>query len=368
MESDRLSYMCALSRVFAYKCSVGRRLLDSFGDVRSLFEAGRDGLSARLSGGREYIDRLLDPQLLEWAQREVEWAARYGIALLPIGDPRYPRRLAECGDAPLVLYCKGDADLNASRVLAVVGTRKASWYGREGCRRIVERLSDLEIKPLIVSGMALGIDGAAHEAALSSGLQTVGVLPCGLDEIYPRQHRGLACRILGEGALVTDFPRRTSPVAFTFLRRNRIIAGMSDAVLLAESYRKGGGLITASLAESYDREVFALPGRLTDASFEGCNHLIARRDAILAEDAEAIALAMGWEMRKSIRGRRTLLQPGDPPKKRELLRLLESRSPLSAEDAARLTGLEAGEVTVLLLELEMEGRAVADGNKFFLSL
>lgn len=368
MESDRLSYMCALSRVFAYKCSVGRRLLDSFGDVRSLFEAGRDGLSARLSGGREYIDRLLDPQLLEWAQREVEWAAGYGIALLPIGDPRYPRRLAECGDAPLVLYCKGDADLNASRVLAVVGTRKASWYGREGCRRIVERLSDLEIKPLIVSGMALGIDGAAHEAALSSGLQTVGVLPCGLDEIYPRQHRELACRILGEGALVTDFPRRTSPVAFTFLRRNRIIAGMSDAVLLAESYRKGGGLITASLAASYNREVYAVPGRPTDASFEGCNRLIAAQEAVLVPDEEALGLALGWRVLRRASRRPSLLRPDDPPLRRELLLILAERSPATMEELAAWTGLPARDISVELLDLELAGRVVADGTKFCVSL
>ena len=201
--------------------------------------------------------------------------------MLGIGQPGYPRRLADCGDAPLLLYVRGAADLDATHVLAVVGTRKATWTGRDQCRRIVENLAELEEKPLIVSGLALGIDGCAHEAALAAGLPTVGVLPCGPEAVYPRQHQALADRMLERGALVTDFARGIAPEAYTFLRRNRIIAGLADAVLLVESYQKGGGLITASLAASYNREVYAVPGRPTDASFEGCNRLIAAQEAVL---------------------------------------------------------------------------------------
>lgn len=368
MVSDLCVYYCALSRVFAYKCALGRQMLSVFGGPDAVFAAGREGLSAVLRGGSEYIDKLCDPALLEWAADEVAWAKRYGIRLLSLGDAAYPRRLAECDDAPLMLYSKGPADLNAARAVAVVGTRKATWYGRESCRRLVASLADLDEKPLIISGLALGIDGCAHEAALDAGLPTIGVLPCGLDEIYPRQHREMARRMLERGALVTDFARGTSPIAFTFLRRNRIIAGMADATLLVESYAKGGGLITLSLAASYNRETFAVPGRLTDASFEGCNRAIARQEAALAADERALPVAMGWAAPSAGSRRASLIRPGDTPVRREALRLLESRAPLSADELSALMRLDACEVNLILLELEMEGRVVADGNKFCLSL
>lgn len=340
----------------------------AFEGPEGVFAAGRDALSDVLRGGSEYVDKLCDPALLEWAAGEVAWAQRYGIRLLGLGEADYPRRLAECEDAPLMLYCKGPADLNAPRAVAVVGTRKATWYGRETCRRLVESLAELDEKPLIVSGLALGIDGCAHEAALASDLPTVGVLPCGLDEIYPRQHREMARQILERGALVTDFPRGTAPVAFTFLRRNRIIAGMADATLLAESFLRGGGLITLSLAASYNRETFAVPGRTTDASFEGCNRAIARQEATLVVDERTLPAAMGWAAPLTRARRPSLLRPDDPPMRREALKLLESRTALSADELAALMRVNAREANILLLELELEGRVVADGSKFLLSL
>ena len=369
MEPDSSVYLCALGKVFAYHCAVGRQLLETCGSPARIFEAGRKTLAADLHHAGALLDELFAPSLLDWAREEAAWAASEGIRLLTLSDPAYPRRLSACQDAPLLLYCKGETDLNAGRALAVVGTRKATWCGRESCRRLVGRLADLNEKPLIVSGMALGIDGCAHAAALEAGLPTVGVLPCGLDEIYPRQHRELAGRLLEQGgALVTDFVRGITPVAHTFLRRNRIIAGMADATLLVESFRKGGGLITASLAASYQREVFAVPGRLADASFEGCNHLIARQDALLAADEDTLPLAMGWISARQQRVRPSLFRPDDTPQRREVLRQLEARAPLSAEEVASLARLDPNAVNLLLLELELEGRVVADGNKFFLTL
>ena len=368
MEPDRYVYYCALSKVFAYQCAIGRQLMESFGGPEGVFRTPRRTLESVLHNGGAYLDLLFEPELLAWAAGEVEWARSHGIRLLGISDPAYPRRLAACSDAPLLLYCRGNADLNRERALAVVGTRKASWTGRESCRRIVGRLADLHETPLIVSGMARGIDGCAHAAALEAGLPTVGVLPCGLDEIYPRQHRELAFRILEKGALVTDFPRGTQPVAYTFLRRNRIIAGMADATLLVESFRKGGGLITASLAASYEREVFAVAGRMTDTSFTGCNELIARHEATLVPDADTIPLAMGWTSARQRKAVVPLLRPDDPPERCRVLRCLEARAPLSAEEVAALTKLAPRAVNLLLLELELEGRVVADGSKFFLTL
>ena len=369
MESDPFVYLCAMSKVFAYHCAIGRQLLETFGSAANIFQAGRKAVAADLHHAGALIDQLFHPALLDWAADEVAWAAREGVRLLGPDDPAYPRRLAACQDAPLLLYAKGPADLNPERALAVVGTRKATWTGRESCRRLVGRLGDLNEKPLIVSGLALGIDGCAHAAALEAGLPTVGVLPCGLDEIYPRQHRELAARMIDRGgALVTDFARGTSPSAVTFLRRNRIIAGMADVTLLVESFRKGGGLITASLAASYQREVFAVPGRLTDASFDGCNRLIAKQEAVLAADEDAIPLALGWISARPQRERPSLYRPDDSPARREVLRQLEARAPLSAEEVASLAHLDPNAVHLLLLELELEGRVVADGTKYFVSL
>ena len=368
METDLLVYGCALSKVFAYKCAAGRQLLEHFGGLAALFAAGRKELAAVMPGGAKMIDQLLDPALLDWAAQEVEWAQTEGIRLLVIDQPGYPRRLAACEDAPLLLYCKGTVDLDAPRALAVVGTRKASWHGREACRRVVGALGDLAEKPLIVSGLALGIDGCAHLTALENGLATVAVLPCGLDEIYPRQHEELARRIAAHGALVSDFARGTAPVAFTFLRRNRIIAGLADATLLAESYRRGGGLITMQLASSYNRDTFAIPGRLSDASFEGNNRLIAKQEEVLVADEETIPVTLGWAEALCRQHRSPLLRPGDTPQQRTALQLLQQRGPLSVDAVAALMSIGVDAASVLLLELEMAGRVGGDGNNFFVSL
>lgn len=368
MEPELSVYYCALSKVFAYKCAAGRRLLEHFGGPDAVFAARREELLAVLPGGAAYIDQLSDSGLMAWAEREAAWAATAGIRLLGLGTAGYPRRLSACDDAPLLLYCKGPADLDAPRSLAVVGTRKCSWHGREACRRLVGALSGLDEKPLIVSGLALGIDGCAHRAALENGLPTVAVLPCGLDEIYPRQHAELSGKISECGALLSDFARGTAPVAFTFLRRNRIIAALSDAVLLAESYRRGGGLITMSLAASYGRDTFAVSGRLSDPSFEGCNRLIERQEAVLVADENTIPRTMGWEQRVRAPVRKRLFRPDDPPPHRAVLQLLQEYAPLSADEVSVRLGIEAGEAMVLLLGLELDGRIVADGSKFLLSL
>lgn len=368
MDSDLFVYYCALGRVFADHCAVGRQLLAHFGGPAALFSAGREALLSLVPRGGELIGRLLDPKLLAWASREVEWAQREGIRLLAVDRPGYPARLAACEDAPLLLYCKGSAELDAPCALAVVGTRKATWSGRAACRCVIDTLAELPQKPLIVSGLALGIDGCAHAASLEKGLPTVGVLPCGIDAVYPRQHADLARRIAAHGALVSDFARGTPPVAYTFLRRNRIIAGLADATLLAESYRKGGGLITLSLANSYGRETFAVPGRLSDASFEGCNRSIAAQEAMLVSGGETIPLAMGWAGKLRLPQRAPLFRPDDTPQCREALRLLQERGPLSPDELSLLMRIGPDAAAVLLLGLHLDGRAETDGNKFCVSL
>ena len=364
MEFDEMVCLCAISKVFAYKCAAGRQLMEAFGGPGAVFKAPRAALREALHRADDYVDVLCDPELLEWARTEVEWAKGCGVELLPVGSSRYPFRLAQCADAPLLLYYKGNVDLNAPQILAVVGTRKATWYGRTMCRKIVERLASLPVRPLVVSGLALGIDGTAHLAALEAGLQTVGVMPTGLDDVYPHQHRELAARIIEHGALVTDFARLTAPAAMTFIRRNRLIAGMADVTLLAESFARGGGLITVSLAESYGREVFAVPGRLTDPSFAGCHEVIRKNVAQIVTDTESLPLAMGWLQQKTGR-KKAAERPGDSALERTILALLAERGSLTTDDLTRLTGQDASAVSVALFQLEVDGRvAVEFGNKY----
>ena len=360
--------MCAvaLSKVFAYKCIEGRKLTEIAGGPDVPFRMETEKLTRLLGGNLKIARQLKEPSLLEWAEAELEWCGEYGIRALYIDDEEYPARLRECCDAPLVLYCKGGISLNPERTLAVVGTRKASYTGRSACISAVRDISSLTPPPVIVSGLAFGIDATAHQAALDSGIKTIAVIPSGLDTIYPSSHRDLAVRIAREGALVTDFPRCTYPQAAHFIRRNRIIAGMSDATLVAESYEKGGSLITASLANCYDREVMAFPGRVSDRSFAGCNSLIAANQARLVTDAAGIASAMGWETIKRGAGISGCSLPFPEDDDRgKILALLRCESPLDFERIMEITGLPFKILTALLLELEINGSIVTvQGRKY----
>ena len=250
MEYDETVYACAINRIFNYNCRDARLITERLASPSALFSLPERELRELLRGNSRYIDAVLSRDCLRDAQEEVLWAREKDVRIIYIRDREYPRRLRECPDAPTVLFYKGCADLNPSRAVAIVGTRKATGYGITQCRRIIEHLAALKDKPLIISGLAYGIDITAHLAAMDCGLMTAAVLPTGMDSIYPTPHRQHAVRITRHGGLVTDFPKGATPMAVTFLRRNRIIAGMADAVLLIESAEKGGGLITAGMALS----------------------------------------------------------------------------------------------------------------------
>lgn len=374
MESDFYVCAIALSKVFAFQCATGRALIEQFGSPEAVFSAGAHKLREVLgTGSGDWVDKLLDRNLLKWAQEEWQWNCRYDIRPLYYTSDEYPRRLRECPDAPIILYVKGEANLDAERMLAVVGTRRASYYGRTTCRRIVADLARNPRQPVIVSGLAYGIDAAAHEAALEAGIPTVAAIPGSLDQIFPPGHRDLAKQILERGgALVTDFARGDGYSPVQFLRRNRLIAGLSDATLLVESFAKGGGLLTTGLANSYGREVFALPGRCTDAGSEGCNRLIANNQARLINGADDLETAMNWEPPRRRKAVQRTLDFGDDPLRRTVGLILAERSPISFSallDALRerlgTDGIpasaipDAAALSALLVELEIEGKITA---------
>lgn len=275
--------LCALNRIFCYEPVVGLRLLEYFGTAAAVFEAPSGQLGGLLHARPEYAGKIHRGALAESA-RELESVERLGGRFVGLHSPAYPQLLRECPDRPLGLYVRSQTpaeDLfNSREAIAFVGTRDLSSYGREWCGNLVSTLSETSAKPLIVSGLAFGIDYVAHTTALTLSLPTVGVMATGIDRIYPSRHESLAERMVRTPgcALVSCYPLGTAPLANQFLSRNRIIAGMSRATVLVESKIRGGGLITARHAYSYDRDVYALPGRVDDVRSQGCNRLI--RDKI----------------------------------------------------------------------------------------
>lgn len=295
IRTDDALWICALNRSLRYKGGMARKLMDYFGSAKAVFDQSGDTL-LHCSGLTEADVRTLkDPTTLPEAEAELAWALSKNIRLLTPDDDAYPYRLKECPDAPALLYVVGTADLNEGPMLAIVGTRTSTPEGKEMCLTLVEGLCRLGFHPTIVSGLAFGIDAAAHKAALACQLPTLAVLPNGVDEIYPTSHRSLAKEIVATGAVLSEFPSKTVGNRHNFLQRNRIIAGLADATLVVESKKDGGSLITAHLALGYGRDVLAVPGRPKDTCSQGCNRLIHENKAALVTSADEIADALRWE-------------------------------------------------------------------------
>jgi DNA processing protein len=231
------------------------------------------------------------------AEEEIKFIEKYKIKPLFLTDEAYPKRLLNCYDSPTMLFYKGDADLNATKTVAIIGTRKHTEYGKQITEKLVKELSSAGVT--IISGLAFGVDAIAHKAAIKNELPTVGVLAHGLDQIYPPEHAGLAKDMIKHGGgLLTEFRQKTKPDKHNFPTRNRIVAGMSDATIVIETDIKGGSMITAELANGYNKDVFAIPGKLTDNKSAGCNHLIKNNKAALLATAEELLLMMGWQQKK----------------------------------------------------------------------
>ncbi len=329
---DEKVALCALNKVFGYHPRLGRELMEKAGSALALFAgpgaSAPDSRSpappgpAALGAAAPHPELLaqLTPALLAWAARELDQVRTRGFRFIGLGEEDYPAPLLECEDPPLGLYLNGSSSpaqiFGFRPLVGVVGTRDISPYGRAWCRKLVQALADATVQPAIVSGMAYGADFIAHETALQCGLPTIGVLPTGIETIYPRQHEPLAVRMVGTPgcALVTDYPMGTSPVALNFLRRNRIIAGLVRGVIVVESKTKGGSLMTARYATEYNRDVFALPGRADDLRSAGCNSLIASHMAEIISTPEALvdALGLGRPSRRHAPGQNDRQAPGQP--------------------------------------------------------
>lgn len=289
---------CTLNRIFGFNPRAGQRILADAGSAMSVFGMDDDGLFALMGPYSRFRDQITMAELDKSAS-ELSRLESQGYSFIPSSCEPYPALLRDCPDAPLGIYVRsGSAPEQVFQdrpAVSIVGTRDMSPYGREWCQRIVDALSHCQHRPVIVSGLALGVDITAHQAALAAGLPTIAVLPTYITDVYPPQHRKAAAAIASTEAcaLISDYPPGTSPQAISFLRRNRIIAGLSQATVLIESKSKGGGLITANLAFDYARDVYALPGRVDDPRSQGCNRLIRSRVAESIDDLDAFIMSLG---------------------------------------------------------------------------
>jgi DNA processing protein len=298
MPEDELTALLLLNRIDGLGCTGARFLYEQLGSAKEIFKC-RDHLNELIPGVRQSLIEALDYSgYYSFVREELEFINRHGISCVTFADEDYPARLKDCSDAPLVLFKMGNANLNALRIVSVVGTRRPTEYGLSICGSFIKELCRLCPDIVVVSGLAYGIDVMAHKSTLSAGCSTIGVLGHGLDMIYPTAHRSIAKSMIDNGALVTEFMSRTVPFKNNFVRRNRIIAGLADAVVVVESRAKGGSLITAEIAESYNRDCFAFPGSVGDPCSVGCNELLRTNKANLITSAEDFLDAMNWRTTK----------------------------------------------------------------------
>lgn len=364
MTIPELQYRIALTMIPSVGPVTARTLINSYGSAQAVFNADREELGQIKRIGALIQKYTRRSTLMERAGEELEFLRNHRIDAHFFMDPAFPQKLNECKDGPFLLYARGSQDLNPEKSLSVVGTRRASAYGKELCRELITGLADRIPDVVIVSGLAYGIDVTAHRAALESGLPTVAVLGHGLSTIYPSLHRDTAKMILNHGALVTDFDSGMGPERNNFLRRNRIIAGMTDATLVIESAETGGALVTASQAFSYDRTVLAVPGRTKDSRSVGCNNLIKRNMAALVTSPEDILTQAGWNEEKSPaspQGPRVELS-GEEEK---ILTAINDIPDITPGDLGDLIHIPVHQVLALLLEMELKGWITAEpGNRY----
>lgn len=351
-----LYYKIALSMIPKVGPVMARRLVKYVGSPEGVFREEKSRLRKIPKMGDYLVSALNDKQVFKKVEKELSFIERYNIQALFYLDADYPQRLRNCDDAPVIIYVRGDLDTEGKKVLSIVGTRRATDRGTALCNRLVDELADSNPGLVVVSGLAYGVDICAHRAALRNSLSTVAVLGHGLDTIYPSLHRKIAAEITRQGALVSEFSSQTSFVRGNFVSRNRIIAGLADATVVVESGGKGGALITADIANSYNREVFAFPGRVDDNRSRGCNHLIKTNKASLIEGASDLQYILGWEVKRlkqKVVQREMFSELDDEA--RQLLDFLKEHEVLSIDELGSLSQRPVSLISPLLLDLEMKG-------------
>jgi DNA processing protein len=354
MNDDVFINRIALTLIDGVGDVLTRQLISYCGSVEAIFKEKRRLLEKIPEIGPKTAASIASFRNFERAEKEYVFTKKHGIELLFYLDSAYPTRLKNCPDAPVLLYYKGNAQVNNSRMVGVVGTRNATEYGKNFTGKLIEELGLMGA--VIVSGLAYGIDIVAHKSCVNSGLPTIGVLAHGLDRIYPKVHSQTARKMVEKGGLITEHISGADPDRENFPKRNRIIAGLCDAIVVVEAAKKGGALITADIANSYNRDVFALPGRISDTQSEGCNMLIKSNRAALIQSAADIRYIMGWDEEKVQKiplQKQLFVELNDEEKK--IVDILTNSGKTAIDFIASETAMPPSKVSSLLLNLEFSG-------------
>lgn len=370
MDAQEIINTIALTRINYFNLAGLLELYRRLGSASAVMEHRQDIRDILPDASPRLVEAFRDvSEPLRLAVAEYEYDQQHHILPLCMNDDRYPQRLRECPDAPLMLFYRGSADLNQAKVINIVGTRHCTPYGVDLIRHFIQDLRLYCPQVLIVSGLAYGVDINAHRNALKNGFETIGVLAHGLDYLYPSAHRKTAIEMLSHGGLLTEFMTHTNADKINFVRRNRIVAGISDACILVESAAHGGGLITADIARSYDRDVFAFPGAVGAMYSEGCNRLIRDNGAGLITSADDFVKGMGWLGDQQLedarqKGIERQLFPQLNGDEQRVVDVLQKNNDLQISLLTVQTGIPIHKLTVILFNLEMKGvlTALAGGN------
>lgn len=369
-EHPDIVYRMAFASIRGMGVELGQRLLDVIATEREFFAMSDNELKS-LTGNRSKVwERASRDEMLRKAERELDFVNSKNVKVVYFTDADYPQRLLNASDAPLLLYSIGGCNLNAKHMISVVGTRRCTHYGAAFCDLMIQELSQLlEGELVIVSGLAYGTDINAHRAALKYNIPTIGVLACGLNKIYPAEHRNDAAHMVQNGgAVISDYMSQDELHRGNFLARNRIIAALSDCTVVVESAEKGGALVTGNIAASYSRDVFALPGRVTDEYSKGCNRLIMNNQAAAVTCAEDLLKAMRWESKLVPPKTRELeLFPQLSNEQQTIVDTLRKHGDLHINDLAEVTGLPVYRLMATLVELDTQGIiATLPGSRYTL--
>ncbi len=347
-------YRIALRYLPSYTNPIIKKLILKFNSATDIFLNGADYISSFKYRNKMLPKPHISPKIFARIEEEVEWIEKSGVSICFYSDTDYPQRMRNCANSPYLFYYKGDHHFNRPKTVAIVGTRTASQYGKDVVKRIVSDLSGHDVT--IISGLAEGIDTVAHEQALAYNLKTFAVLGSGLNIIYPFSNRKLAEKIVAhKGSLITEFSHNTMPDRLNFPKRNRIIAGMSDAVIVVETAKRGGSIITAHIASSYKRDVFATPGNIFDENSSGCHELIRTQKAIILSSGKELLEYMSWDHEPAKTIQRTLFIELTE-KEKEITNLFLSGKMLSVDDITlQCKNFTPSQVAGILLGLELKG-------------
>jgi len=363
--NNNLLFKIALSTTPGIGGVLARNIVAYVGSIEGVFSESLKSLQKIPGIGEINAKRIKDKDVLVKAERELKFIEKNEIDVQFYTDKSFPRRLKTCVDAPVLIYTKGNLNLNEQRIVSIVGTRNATNYGKQVCDELIHKFSERNYKVLVVSGLAYGIDIQAHKSALKYNVPTAGVIAHGLDKIYPSLHTETARKMQEDGGLVSDFPSGTKIDPSNFIRRNRIIAGLADATIVVESASKGGALITAEIASSYNRDVFAYPGRSGDVYSKGCNQLIRNSGANLIENIDDLEFFMGWEQTSKNKVVQSSLFVELTADEESIVTLLRENGELFIDQISSELTLPVSRVSAMLLTLEFKNVLVALPGKMY---